>query len=255
MVNVGINLLWSAWGLGLILVPLIANHIANWHFMFGGRTNMPVVIWAIINRGGEQAAQHSQALQGMLMHIPGLKIVMPSTPYEAKGLLISALKDPNPVLYIDDRWLYKEAGEVPEEMYSLPMGKGIIRKKGKDITIVATSYLVVEAMKAAKRLKDGGIDVEVIDPRWIKPLDEGLICDSVRKTGRLIVVDGGWRTCGVAAEISALVSEKTLKYLKSPIVRITLPDSPAPASSALEKIYYPTQKNIVSTAKKIYNRK
>ena len=231
----------------------IANHIANWHFMFGGKTTMPLVIWAIINRGGEQAAQHSQALQAIFMHIPGLKIVMPSTPYDAKGLLISSLKDANPVLYIDDRWLYQEKGDVPEDLYSVPIGEAIVRKKGKDITIVASSYMSVKAIEAAKALNREGIDAEVIDLRTLKPLDEDSICRSVKKTGRVIVVDGGWRTCGVAAEISALVGEKAFEYLKNPIARITLPDTPAPASSALEKRYYPTERDIISEAKKMYN--
>lgn len=231
----------------------IANHIANWHFMFGGKTTMPLVMWAIINRGGEQAAQHSQALQAIFMHIPGLKIVMPSTPYDAKGLLISSLKDANPVLYIGDRWLYQEKGDVREDLYSVPIGKAIVRKEGKDITIVASSYMTVKAIEAARILDREGIDAEVIDLRTLKPLDEDSICRSVKKTGRLIVIDGGWRTCGVAAEICALVGEKAFKYLKNPIARITLPDAPAPASSALEKRYYPTERDIISEAKKMYN--
>jgi len=229
----------------------IINEAANWHYMFGGKLSVPMVIWAIINRGGEQAAQHSQALQAIFAHIPGLKVVMPSNPYDAKGLLISALKDENPVLYIDDRWLYKLKGDVPEEIYTVPIGKGQIIKKGKEVTIVANSYIVWEATQAVKGLVKEGIDAELIDLRSLKPLDTELLFASVKKTGRLVVVDVGWKTCGVAAEVSALICENIFKYLKAPIIRITLPDTPAPASFALEQLYYPRAKDISEVVKKI----
>ena len=224
----------------------IANHAANWHYMFGGQLSVPLTIWGIINRGGEQAAQHSQALQAVFMHIPGLKVVMPSTPYDAKGLLIASIEDNNPVVYIDDRWLYNRVGEVPEELYSVPLGKGVIIKEGKDVTIAATSYMVSEAIKASENLTKRGIDAEVMDLRSLKPLDENLLLDSVKKTGRLLIADASWKTCGVGAEITALVVEKGFKYLKSPVMRVSLPDAPAPASSALERVYYPRAKNIAS---------
>jgi pyruvate dehydrogenase E1 component beta subunit len=230
----------------------IANHAANWYYMFGGQLSVPITIWGIINRGGEQAAQHSQALQAMFTHIPGLKVVMPSTPYDAKGLLVASIEDDNPVVYIDDRWLYEFVGEVPEEIYSVPIGKGIVRKKGKDVTVVATSYMVHEAMKAAESLEEGGIDVEVVDLRSLKPLDENLLLESVRKTGRLAITDGGWKTCGIGAEISARVAESSIfKQLKAPIMRVSLPDTPAPASAALEKVYYKKAEDIVATVKKM----
>ncbi|MDH5769321.1 MAG: pyruvate dehydrogenase complex E1 component subunit beta [Nitrospirota bacterium] len=230
------------------LDPII-NEAANWHYMSGGRGSVPVVIWAIINRGGEQAAQHSQALYALFAHIPGLKVVMPSTPYDAKGLMISAIRDDNPVVYIDDRWLYTLEGEVPEKAYSIPIGKGIIRKRGKDVSLVATSYMVVESMKASEDLKKDGIDVEVIDLRSIKPLDKDLLFESIKKTGRLVIADGGWKSCGLSAEILATISESgnPFKNIKAPIRRIALPDTPAPASSNLEKAYYPDHRKIVST--------
>ena len=227
----------------------IANHAANWHYMFGGQVSVPITIWGIINRGGEQAAQHSQALQAMFMHIPGLKVVMPSTPYDAKGLLVASIEDDNPVIYIDDRWLYGYVGDVPEEIYAVPIGKGIVRKKGSDVTVVATSYMVHEAMNAAENLEKDGIDVEVVDLRSLKPLDENLIFDSVKKTGRLVIADGGWKTCGVGAEISARVADTVFNYLKAPIIRVSLPDTPAPASSVLEKAYYPTSDDIISSVR------
>ncbi|MCK4721701.1 MAG: alpha-ketoacid dehydrogenase subunit beta, partial [Dehalococcoidia bacterium] len=230
----------------------IANHAANWHYMFGGQTSVPLTIWGIINRGGEQAAQHSQALQSMFTHIPGLKVVMPSTPYDAKGLLIASTRDDNPVVFIDDRWLYDYEGEVPEELYSTPIGKGIIRRGGKDITLVATSYMVTQAIEAAQHLEKEGISAEVIDLRSLKPLDETLLLESVRKTGRLVTADGGWKTCGVGAEISALVAEKAFEYLKAPIIRVSLPDAPAPTSSSLEQAYYPDANRIASEIKKLW---
>lgn len=233
----------------------IANHAANWHYMFGGRASVPLTIWGIINRGGEQAAQHAQALQAMFMHIPGVKVVMPGTPYDAKGLLVASIQDDNPVIYIDDRWLYNETGEVPETIYSVPIGKGELRKEGKDATLVAMSYMVSEAMKAANSLENEGINVEVIDLRSLKPLDEKLLLASVKKTGRLVVADGGWKRCGVGAEISALVMEKTFRYLKAPVARVSLPDAPAPASPALEKKYYRTAKDIAKAVKHMLEAK
>jgi pyruvate/2-oxoglutarate/acetoin dehydrogenase E1 component len=234
----------------LYAIDPIINEAANWSYMSGGRSSVPVVVWGIINRGGEQAAQHSQALHAMFAHIPGLKVVMPSTPYDAKGLMISAIQDSNPVVYIDDRWLYSLEGDVPEEPYSVPIGKGVIRKEGKDVTIVAVSYMTVEAIKAQEILEGEGIEVELIDLRTVKPLDAELVFNSVKKTGRLVVVDGGWRTCGLAADISALVSENIFTYMKGPVRRVTLPDCPAPASSLLEKAYYSVVENIISATQK-----
>jgi len=232
----------------------IANHAANWHYMFGGQLSVPLTIWGIINRGGEQAAQHSQALQAILTHIPGLKVVMPSTPYDAKGLLVASVKDDNPVVYIDDRWLYSYKGDVPEELYSVEIGKGITRREGKDVTIVATSYMVHKAMEAAIELEKEGIDAEIIDLRTIKPMDKELLYDSVKKTSRLVIVDAGWKTGGVGAEISAATAEsKLLTTLKAPIARVALPDTPAPASTVLEQAYYPGPQDIILSVKKLFN--
>lgn len=231
------------------LDPII-NEAANWHYMSGGRLCAPVVIWGIINRGGEQAAQHSQALHGLFAHIPGLKVVMPSTPYDAKGLMIAAIQDDNPVIFADDRWMYSHQGYVPEEIYSVPIGKGIIRQDGTDITIVASSVLVHEAIRASETLKsEFDISAEVIDLRTIKPLDTELVYQSVMKTGRLAVVDGGWQSFGVSAEVSSLVAENIFHHLRSPIKRIALPDIPAPAARTLEKAYYFDHQRIVKEVK------
>ena len=229
----------------------IINQAANWHYMNGGRASVPVVFWGIINRGGEQAAQHSQALHAMFAQVPGLKVVMPSTPYDAKGLMIAAIRDRNPVVFIDDRWLHRIEMPVPEDVYEIEIGKGLIIKEGKDLTLVAVSFMVHEAVKAVESLSEAGIDVELIDLRSVKPIDRGLIMDSVRKTGRLVVADVGWQTCGLAAEISALAAEDAFGYMKAPVRRVVLPDCPAPASAVLEEAYYKTAKDIVNTVKQV----
>ncbi len=232
----------------------IINEAANWYYMNGGRSTAPVVIWGIINRGGEQAAQHSQALHATFAHIPGLKVVMPATAYDAKGLMIAALRDPNPVIFIDDRWLHRIEDIVPEEIYEVPIGRGVIRRQGSDLTLVASSFMVHESLQAIQELAQKGLEVELIDLRTVKPLDQELIFESVKKTGRLLIADGGWKTCGLAAEISALVCESIFEYLKAPIKRVTLPDCPAPASAPLEKSYYPTAETISLTIRELMNK-
>ncbi|NOY52491.1 MAG: alpha-ketoacid dehydrogenase subunit beta [Deltaproteobacteria bacterium] len=219
------------------LDPVI-NQAANWYYMNGGRSSVPVVIWGIINRGGEQAAQHSQAFHSLFAHIPGLKVVMPATPYDAKGLMVAAIRDPDPVVFMDDRWLYGIADYVPEELYEVEIGKAVVRKSGSDITLVTSSYVAYESFEAVKALDEKGPSVEIIDLRTIKPLDEECILNSVAKTGRLLVVDGGWKSFGISAEIAALVSEKAFHDLKAPVQRLALPDVPAPANRHLEDVYY-----------------
>jgi len=227
----------------------IINEAANWCYMNGGKASVPVVFWGIINRGGEQAAQHSQALHAIFSHVPGLKVVMPATPYDAKGLMIAAIKDPNPVVFIDDRWLYQNEEAVPEAFYEVEIGKGAIRKEGRDVTVVAVSYMAHEATRAVQELAGEGINVELVDPRTVKPLDIDLILRSVEKTGRLVICDVGWYSWGWAAEVAALVSERAFKSLKAPVRRVALPDCPAPASSVLEKAYYRGRQDIVAAVK------
>ena len=229
----------------------IINQAANWHYMNGGKSSAPVVFWLIVNRGGEQGAQHSQALHSLFAHIPGLKVVTPSTAYDAKGLMIAAINDPNPVVFIDDRWLYRFDEIVPEEIYEVPIGKGIIRKEGTDVTLVSFSYMAQESIIAANELEKEGISVELVDPRSIKPLDSEIIINSVKKTGRIVVAEGAWKFGSVSAEIIAQVSEN-FAALKAPAKRVCLPDAPAPASGTLEKEYYPTSKNIVAEIKKMF---
>jgi acetoin:2,6-dichlorophenolindophenol oxidoreductase subunit beta len=228
----------------------IINEAANWCYMNGGRISVPVVFWGIINRRGEQAAQHSQAIHGIFAHIPGLKVVMPATAYDAKGLMIAAIQDPNPVVFMDERMLYSLEEPVPEEPYHVEIGKGCIRREGRDATIVAISLMVHEALNAAEQLAAEGVDVEVIDLRTVKPLDRDMILKSVRKTGCLVVADVGWQSFGVSAEIAAMVSEEAFDALKAPITRVALPDCPAPASIVLEDVYYPTANDIVQAVRR-----
>jgi pyruvate dehydrogenase E1 component beta subunit len=229
----------------------IINEAANWHYMNGGRASVPVVFWGVINRGGEQAAQHSQAIHAIFSHVPGLKVVMPATPYDAKGLMLAAIQDPGPVVFVDDRWLHPSEEPVPEEAYAAPIGKGAVRREGKDVTVVGLSYLLAEAMRAADELENKGISVEVIDPRTVKPLDKNLILQSLRKTGRLVVADVGWASFGVSGEIAAMAGEEAFGMLKAPVVRVALPDCPAPASRSLEVVYYPRYRQIVDAVLKI----
>lgn len=239
----------------LLAVEPIVNQAANWSYLFAGQVNVPVVIRSVINRGGEQGAQHSQALQAMFMHVPGLKVVMPSTPYDAKGLLVAAINDDNPVMYIDDRWLYDDLGEVPEEIYSVPIGKAVVRREGTEVTIVATSYIAAQSVRAVEILAEQGIDAELIDLRSIKPWDCELVCSSVRKTGRVVIVDAAWGCCGVAAEVAATIAGQSLNFLKAPIIRVTLPDVPAPMSASLEKIYYLNVDDVVIAVEKLLSAK
>jgi len=239
----------------LLALDPIVNQAANWSYLFQGQVAVPLVIRAVINRGGEQGAQHSQALHAMFMHVPGLKVVMPSTPYDAKGLLISALEDPNPVLYIDDRWLYAAADHVPEEMFRVPIGKAALRRSGSDVTLVGISSLVPECSKAAEMLAAENIDAEVIDLRSLKPWDAAKTLESVRKTRHAVVADPGWRTAGASAEIAATIAGEAFHDLAEPVERVTLPDCPAPTSRPEEAVYYPGAQEICAAARKTLRRK
>lgn len=236
----------------LLAMDQIVNHAAKWSYMFGGcSTGVPLVIWACVGRGWGGAAQHTQTLQGLFMHIPGLRLVMPATPYDAKGLVLTSIADQNPVIIMEHRWLFKQTGNVPEGLYSIPFGRGVIRRPGKDVTVVAISQMVVEAMAAATELEQQGIDAEIIDPRTLKPLDEALILESIKKTGRLVIADTGWRTGGVGAEISALIAEKGFGYLKSPVKRIASLDIPTPASAVLEAKFYAGKADVIAACHEV----
>jgi pyruvate/2-oxoglutarate/acetoin dehydrogenase E1 component len=228
----------------------MANHAAKWFYMFGGRMRVPLVVRAIVGKGWGQGAQHSQSLHAIFGHIPNLNVILPATPRDAKGACLTATRNFAPTVIIEHRRLYDTSGPVPTKPYRLPVGKGRILRSGNDVSIVAFSLMVPMALEAAEILAPRGIDVEVIDPCWIKPLDEALILGSVRKTGRLVVADTSWKSYGASAEIAAIVSEKAFESLKAPIGRIALPDIPAPTTEALEQLFYPNLQDIMSLIEK-----
>lgn len=235
----------------LLAFNQLVTHAAKFHFMDNGQTTVPMVVWAAIGRGWGSGAQHSQAIQGILLGVPGLKIVMPSTPYDAKGLLLSAILDNNPVCVFEHRWLMKKDGVVPDGMYRVPIGKGIYRRRGSDVTIVGASHAIELGMQAATQLAAEGIEAEVIDLRTIKPLDEQIVLESLRKTGRIVVVDTAWMKGGVCAEIGCLAAERGFADLKAPVVRIGLPDVPTPAGYTLEQFYYPDSDRISKAVRQL----
>jgi acetoin:2,6-dichlorophenolindophenol oxidoreductase subunit beta len=235
----------------LLAMDQLVNHASKWHYMFGGSVKVPMVVWACIGRGWGSAAQHSQALQGLFMHIPGLKLIMPSTCYDAKGLMLAAIADNNPVVIIEHRFNFRNNGFVPEDPYMVPIGKGVVRRRGRDLTIVAVSHMVTEAYAAATELARDGIEAEIVDPRTLRPLDTEIILTSVAKTGRVIIADTGWKTGGVTAEISALIAEKGFEFLKGPILRVAAPDVPTPAGHTLEEAFYVGKNELVGAAREL----
>lgn len=235
----------------LLAMEQIVNQAANWYYMFGGQMSVPLVIRMIVGRGWGQGAQHSQSLQAWFAHVPGLKVVMPATPHDAKGLLIASIEDENPVIFLEHRWLYNITGFVPEGLYRVPLGKANVIREGTDLTIAAVSYMTLEALRAAEILAAHGIEAEVIDVRTLKPLDEGLIIESVCKTGRLIVADTGWKTSGFSAEIVARVAEGAFENLKNPPRRVALPDCPSPTTPALANRYYLRAVHIAAEAQRM----
>ncbi len=222
----------------------IYNQAAKFRYMFGGKAKTPVVIRTMIGAGFRAAAQHSQALYPVFTHIPGLKVVIPSTPYDVKGLLIQAIRDDDPVIFCEHKLLYGLEGDVPEESYTIPFGEADIVREGDDVTIVAIGRMVHLALEAAETLSKDGIACEVIDPRTTSPLDEDSILESVENTGRLVVVDEATPRCGMAADISALVAQKAFGDLKAPIQMVTAPHTPVPFSPALEDLYVPSPAKI-----------
>ena len=227
------------------------NQAAKMRYMFGGKTTVPMTLRAPQGAGISAAAQHSQCLEAWLMHIPGLKVVMPSTPYDAKGLLISAIRDDNPVVFLEHKLLYGATGEVPDESYTIEIGKADIKREGSDVTVVATSQMVHTALAAAEKLKADGIDAEIVDPRCLQPLDKDTILDSIKKTNALVIVNEAVTFAGPGAEIAAIAAEEAIEYLDAPIKRIGAPFCPVPFSPTLEQHYIPSVQDIVETVKSI----
>ncbi|MBD2428502.1 transketolase C-terminal domain-containing protein [Phormidium sp. FACHB-1136] len=222
----------------LLALDQLVNGAAKWHYMFGSQVSVPLTIRLILGRGWGQGPTHSQNLQAWFAHIPGLKVVMPTTPADAKGLLLSSIFDPNPVVFLEHRWLHNTVGEVPEGDYRVPLGKAQVIRPGGDITLVAMSYMTVEAVHAADYLETQGISCEVIDLRTIKPLDWETVFDSVSRTGKLLALDSGFATGSVAGEIVARVAMDKFKALTAPPVRLAMPDVPEPTSYGLTRGFY-----------------
>jgi pyruvate dehydrogenase E1 component beta subunit len=223
-------------------------------YMFGGKAKLPIVVRTTCGAGMSAAAQHSQSLEAWFMHIPGLKVVAPSTPYDAKGLLISSIRDDNPVLFIEHKMLYGIEGEVPEEPYTIPLGVADIKREGKDVTVVATMAMVHKALEAAEDLAKEGIEVEVVDPRTLSPLDRETIINSVKKTHRLVIVHEAVKQAGPGAEIAATVAEEAFEYLDAPIKRVAAPFTPVPFSPVLESAYIPSKESIISAVKEVVGK-
>jgi pyruvate dehydrogenase E1 component beta subunit len=229
----------------------ILNQAAKFRYMFGGKASTPLVIRTMVGAGLRAAAQHSQMLTSLWTHIPGLKVVCPSSPYDAKGLLIQAIRDNDPVIFCEHKLLYSMQGEVPEELYTVPFGEANFLRDGKDVTLVSYGRTVNTAMDAARSLAGRGIDCEVIDLRTTSPLDEDSILESVEKTGRLVVIDEANPRCSMATDISALVAQKAFGALKAPIEMVTAPHTPVPFSDALEDLYIPDAAKIEQAVVKV----
>jgi pyruvate/2-oxoglutarate/acetoin dehydrogenase E1 component len=229
----------------------IANQAAKIRYMFGGQVRCPVVVRTPFGAGVNIASHHSQSLEAWFMHVPGLYVAVPSTPYDAKGLLKSAIRGQNPVLFCEHKLLYPVEGEVTEDEYLLPFGAADVKREGSDVTVVATMFMVQKALRAADILQKDGVNVEIIDPRTLTPLDTETICGSVKKTGRIVVVSEDCKTAGVSAEIVAIVAERAIDYLDAPVKRVTAHDSPIPFSPPLEQFIIPTEQSIIRAVKEV----
>jgi pyruvate/2-oxoglutarate/acetoin dehydrogenase E1 component len=229
----------------LLALDQIGNQAAKMRYMFGGRTSVPLVVRMPSGSGTGAAAQHSQSLETILMHFPGLKVVTPSTPYDAKGLLLTAIRDPNPVCFIEHKLLYKSKGEVPEGEYTIPFGVADVKRKGTDLTIVSNGIMIHKSLAVANRLAEEGIEVEIVDPRTMVPLDKETIVESVKKTGKLLVVHEACETAGWAGEIMAVVSSsRAFDYLDAPMRRLTGKNVPIPYNRVLERAAVPQEEDI-----------
>jgi pyruvate/2-oxoglutarate/acetoin dehydrogenase E1 component len=234
-----------------LVMDQLANQAAKQHYMSGGKLKVPMVLRTNLGATRRSAAQHSQSLQAMVAHIPGLKVAMPSSPYEAKGLMKTAIRDNNPVVIFEDKLMYQVKGEVPEEEYLIPFGQANILRSGEDITLIATSSMVQIAEEAAAQLAAVNISAEVVDLRTLVPLDEKTILESVKKTSRVIILDEGHQSYGVTAEIAGRISEKAFYYLDAPVARMGAMDVPVPFSPALEDLTVPTVEAVVVKAHKL----
>ena len=240
--------------LSALAMDQICNQAAKIRYMFGGQATVPLVVRTPFGAGVNIASHHSQSLEAWFMHTPGLYVAVPSSPYDANGLLKTAIRGNDPVFFVEHKLLYPVKGMIPEDDYVVPFGMADVKREGSDVTIVATLFMVHKALAAAEQLREEGISVEVVDPRTLTPLDRPAIVKSVKKTGRLVVVSEDCRTAGVSAEIAAVVAEEALDYLDAPIKRVAEPDTPIPFSPALEKSVIPDERSIVKAVKEIVAR-
>jgi len=238
----------------LLALDQIVNHAAKYRYMSGGQIRCPMVMRGPSGAAAQVAAQHSQAFESWFVHIPGLVVVMPSTPRDAKGLLKSAIRDDNPVIFMENEVLYNLKGEVPEQEFTIPLGLGDVKRAGKDVTIVAWSRSVQYALQAAELLAKDGVEAEVVDPRTLRPLDEDVIFESVRKTNRCVVVEEGWRYAGFGAEIADRVQRECFDALDAPVIRVTAADVPMPYSKMLEKAFLPQPERVVEAVRQVLYR-
>jgi pyruvate dehydrogenase E1 component beta subunit len=237
-----------------LAVDQICNQAAKIRYMFGGQVGVPCVIRTPFGAGVNIASHHSQSLEAWFMHTPGLQVAVPSTPTDAKGLLKTAIRGNNPVLFVEHKLLYPIKGTIPEEDYTVPFGVASVKREGKDVTIVATLYMIHKALAAAEQLSREGINAEILDPRTLVPLDKTAIVKSVKKTGRLVIVSEDCKTAGVSAEIAAIVAEEALDYLDAPIKRVAEPDTPIPFSPSLEQFVIPSETNIIQATRSVISR-
>ena len=223
----------------LLAMNQLINMVSSFTYGTNGKAKVPLVIRAIVGRGWGQGAQHSKSLHGFFAHVPGLKVVAPTTPRDAKGLLTAAIRDDNPVLCLEHRWLYWAEDDVPEQPFEIPIGKANVLRSGRDVTIVATSWMNVEALRAADILSGLGVEVEVIDPRTLSPFDESPIIESIKRTGHLVIADNDWVPCGFGAEVAARVAEQVPHFLRAPVCRVGFAFTPCPTARVLEDAFYP----------------
>lgn len=229
----------------LLAMNQIGNMISAARYMSGGQVQAPLVIRAIVGRGWGQGAQHSKALQGVFAHFPGLKVVLPTSPDDAKGLLVAAIRDDDPVVFLEHRWLYDIKGEVASPHPGTPLGQARVVRPGRDVTVIATSWMVIEALQAADILAEQGVQVEVVDPRTIAPLDRATLLESVARTRRCVIADNDWAFCSFGSELSALVAEELFDTLERPVIRVGWAHAPCPTVRSLEQAYYSSARDIV----------
>lgn len=245
---------FMTWNFSLSAFDQLVNNAAKLRYMSGGQISLPIVFRGPGGAAHQLAAQHSQVVDNLYAYVPGLKVVAPATPHDAKGLLKTAIRDDNPVVFIEGEVLYGRKGQVPEEEYTIPLGKGDVKREGKDVTVVAWSKMVYVALDAAAELAKGGVEAEVIDPRTIRPLDDALILRSVKKTNRCVIVEEGWPFAGAGAEIAFRVTSEAFDYLDAPVRRVTSEDVPMPYAKNLERLVLPSAEKVIAAVKDVLYR-